>query len=435
MRRIDWSTLDADGRRQALARPQQRTETAVSDGVRAIFDDVRNRGGAAVADWSLKLDGAPPRRLAITPELERQARADLPPSATRALRVAAENVRIFHQATRPDDMAFIETTPGVRSRLAWRPIRSAGLYVPGGTAPLFSSLLMLAIPAEVAGVTRRVAVTPPSRDGRPHPAMIVAAAEAGLDALWLIGGAQAIAALTFGAVLDDGEIEPVDKLFGPGNAWVAEAKKQAAALPGGPSTDMPAGPSELLIIADRDADPELVAADLLSQAEHDPDAQVLLVSESRGLIDGVLEAVKEQLNALPRADIARASLAEGRAIRVRSVAEACEVANLYAPEHLSLQTVEAEKLVDSITAAGAVFVGQYAAETLGDYAAGPSHVLPTDGGARTLGGITTASFMTSMSIQSVTAEGAAALAPVAARLARMEGLEAHARAADLRARS
>lgn len=433
MRRIDWSTLDADGRREALARPQQRTETAVSDGVRAIFDDVRNRGGAAVADWSRKLDGAPPRRLAITPELERQARADLPPSATRALRVAAENVRIFHQASRPDDMAFIETTPGVRSRLAWRPIRSAGLYVPGGTAPLFSSLLMLAIPAEVAGVTRRVAVTPPSRDGQPHPAMIVAAAEAGLDALWLIGGAQAIAALTFGAVLEDGEIEPVDKLFGPGNAWVAEAKKQAAALPGGPSTDMPAGPSELLVIADRDADPELVAADLLSQAEHDPDAQVLLVSESRGLIDGVLEAVKEQLNTLPRADIARASLAEGRAIRVRSVAEACEVANLYAPEHLSLQTVEAERLVDSITAAGAVFVGPFAAETLGDYAAGPSHVLPTDGGARTLGGITTASFMTSMSIQSVTAEGAAALAPVAARLARMEGLEAHARAADLRA--
>lgn len=435
MRRIDWSTLDADGRREALARPQQRTDAAVSDGVRAILEDVRARGGAAVSEWSLKLDGAAPRRLAITPELERQARADLPPSATRALRVAAENVRIFHQATRPGDTPFVETTPGVRSRLAWRPIRSAGLYVPGGTAPLFSSLLMLAIPAEVAGVARRIAVTPPSKDGEPHPAMIVAAAEAGLDALWLIGGAQAIAALTFGAVLDDGEIEPVDKLFGPGNAWVAEAKKQASALAGGPSTDMPAGPSELLVIADRDADPELVAADLLSQAEHDVDAQVLLVSESRGLIDATLEAVEEQLGTLPRADIARASLAEGRAIRVRSVAEACDVANLYAPEHLSLQTLEAEKLVGSITAAGAVFVGQYAAETLGDYAAGPSHVLPTDGGARTLGGITTASFMTSMSIQTVTAEGAAALAPVAARLARMEGLEAHARAADLRASS
>lgn len=435
MQRIDWSTLDADGRREALARPRQRTDAAVSDAVRAIFEDVRTRGGDAVTEWSLKLDGAAPRRLAITPELERQARADLPPSATRALRVAAENVRIFHQATRPEDTAFVETTPGVRSRLAWRPIRSAGLYVPGGTAPLFSSLLMLAIPAEVAGVARRIAVTPPAKDGEPHPAMIVAAAEAGLDALWLLGGAQAIAALTFGAVLDDGEIEPVDKLFGPGNAWVAEAKKQASALAGGPSTDMPAGPSELLIIADRDADPEMVAADLLSQAEHDADAQVLLVSESRGLIDATLEAVEQQLDTLPRADIARASLAEGRAIRVRSVAEACEVANLYAPEHLSLQTVEAEKLVASITAAGAVFVGQYAAETLGDYAAGPSHVLPTDGGARTLGGITTASFMTSLSIQTVTAEGAAALAPVAARLARMEGLEAHARAADLRAGS
>lgn len=429
---IDWNTLDAAGRREALARPARRGDAVVSDGVRAIFDDVRARGGAAVTDWSLRLDGAAPRRLAITPEVEAAARAALPPSATRALKIAAENVRVFHEATRPEDTAFVETTPGVRSRLAWRPIRAAGLYVPGGTAPLFSSLLMLAIPAAVAGVGRRVAVTPPSKDGEPHPAMIVAAAEAGLDALWQIGGAQAIAALTFGATLDDGEIEPVDKLFGPGNAWVAEAKKQAAALPGGPAADMPAGPSELLVIADRDADPEIVAADLLSQAEHDADAQVLLVSESRGLIDAVTAEIEDQLETLPRAEIARASLAEGRVIRVRDVAQACEVANLYAPEHLALQTEEAEALVERITAAGAVFVGRHAAETLGDYAAGPSHVLPTDGGARTLGGITTASFMTSMSIQLVSEKGAAELAPVAARLARMEGLEAHARAAELR---
>jgi histidinol dehydrogenase len=276
-------------------------------------------------------------------------------------------------------------------------------------------------------------VTPPSKADEPHPAMIVAAAEAGLDALWLVGGAQAIAALTFGATLDDGEIEPVDKLFGPGNAWVAEAKRQAAALPGGPAADMPAGPSELLVIADRDADPEVVAADLLSQAEHDVDAQVLLVSPSRGLIEATLTEIERQLETLPRAEIARASLAEGRTIRVRDIREACDVANLYAPEHLALQTEDAETLVERITAAGAVFVGRHAAETLGDYAAGPSHVLPTDGGARTLGGITTASFMTSMSIQAVTARGAAELAPVAARLARMEGLEAHARAADLRA--
>ena len=432
MRLIDWTALDAAGRREALARPARRTGISVTDVVREILDDVRARGGAAVADWSLKLDGFAPRRIAITPEAVAAARDALPPTATRALRIAADNVRVFHQATRPEDSPWVETTPGVRSRLVWRPIRAAGLYVPGGTAPLFSSLLMQAIPAAVAGVGQRVAVTPPAKDGGVHPAMIYAAGEAGLDALWLIGGAQAIAALTFGAALDEGEIAPVDKLFGPGNAWVAEAKKQAAALPGGPAVDMPAGPSELLVIADRDADPEIAAADLLSQAEHDADAQVILVSESRANIEAILAEVERQLETLPRAAVARASLAEGRAIRVRSIAEACEVANLYGPEHLALQTVDAVSLVDGLTAAGAIFVGAFAAETLGDYAAGPSHVLPTDGGARTLGGITTASFMTSMSIQSVTEAGARALAPVAASLARMEGLEAHARAADLR---
>ena len=435
MRQIDWTTLSAEEQREALARPAQRTEARVSDVVREIFDDVRTRGGAAVTDWSLKLDGAAPRRIVLTPDVVSEARAALPPADTRALRIAAENVRIFHQATRPDDTNWVETIPGVRSRLVWRPIASAGLYVPGGSAPLFSSLLMQAIPAGVAGVARRVAVTPPAKDGGVHPAMIVAADEAGLDALWLIGGAQAIAALTFGADLEDGRIEPVDKLFGPGNAWVAEAKKQANALPNGPAVDMPAGPSELMVIADSSADPEIAAADLLSQAEHDADAQVLLVSNSRGAIAAILAEVERQLQTLPRADIARRSLAEGRAIRVTDLAEACTVANLYGPEHLALQTLDAEALMDRINAAGAIFVGTYAAETLGDYAAGPSHVLPTAGGARTLGGITTASFMTSMSVQSVSQAGAAALAPVAARLARLEGLEAHARAADLRCSS
>jgi histidinol dehydrogenase len=432
MRRLDWTSLDAAGRRDALARPARRSQADVVEGVRAILDDVRARGGAAVTDWAVKLDGHAPRRIAVTPETIAAARDALPPADTRALRVAADNVRVFHQATRPDDTAWVETTAGVRSRLVWRPVGAAGIYVPGGTAPLFSSLLMQAIPAGVAGVERRVVVTPPARDGSVHPAMILAAAEAGLDAIWLIGGAQAIAALTFGAVLDDGEIAPVDKLFGPGNAWVAEAKKQAAALAGGPAVDMPAGPSELLVIADRDADPEVAAADLLSQAEHDADAQVILVSPSRTALSEILAAVERQLTTLPRAEVARASLAEGRAILVADLDQACAVSNLYGPEHLSLNVEDADDLVDLITAAGAVFVGRFAAETLGDYAAGPSHVLPTDGGARTLGGLTTASFMTSMSVQTVTPAGAAALGPVAARLARLEGLEAHARAADLR---
>ena len=432
MRRIDWSSLDAAGRKDALARPKRRSETSVGDFVREIFDDVQARGGAAVTDWAIKLDGAPPRRIAITDAVVAEARDALPPGDTRALRVAAENVRVFHQATVPEDSKLIETTPGVTSRIVWRPIGAAGLYVPGGTAPLFSSLLMLAIPAGVAGVTTRVAVTPPSKDGSAHPAMILAAAEAGLDAIWLIGGAQAIAAMTYGAVLDDGEIPACDKLFGPGNAFVAEAKRYASSLPGGPSADMPAGPSELLVIADRDCDPELVAADLLSQAEHDADAQVMLVADRAATIDAILEAIEDQVSTLPREAIARASLAEARAIKVADLADAVAVSNLYGPEHLALHVEDAEKLVPSIRAAGAVFVGRWAAETLGDYAAGPSHVLPTDGGARTLGGITTSSFMTSMSVQTVTEAGAERLGPIAARLARLEGLEAHARAADLR---
>ena len=436
-KRIDWSALDPDQQRAALARPQRRTANDVSDGVRAILDDVRERGGEAVIDWSVKLDGAPPRRIPITAEIVADARAALSPADARALRMAAENIRIFHQMTRPADSPWIETTPGVRSRIAWRPIATAGLYVPGGTAPLFSSLMMLAIPAAVAGVGQSVAVTPPARDDRygklgVHPAMIVAAAEAGLDALWLIGGAQAIAALTFGVQLPDGEIPACDKLFGPGNAWVAEAKKQASALPGGPAVDMPAGPSELMVIVDRDSAPEIAAADLLSQAEHDADAQVILVSTSRATLDYVLTEVEAQVSGLPREAIARASLAEARAILVRDLHTACQVANLYGPEHLAIQVEYADELVDEIQAAGAIFVGRWAAETLGDYAAGPSHVLPTDGGARTLGGVTTASFMTSMSVQTVTEAGAAQLAPIAARLARLEGLEAHARAADLR---
>ena len=432
MKRIDWSSLDAAGRREALARPKRRSDTAVTDVVRAIFGDVAARGGAAVTEWAIRLDGFAPRRIAITEAVVAEARDALPPADTRALRVAAENVRVFHQATVPEDTVAVETTPGVVSKIVWRPIGSAGLYVPGGSAPLFSSLLMLAIPAGVAGVETRVAVTPPSKDGSVHPAMILAAADAGLEALWLIGGAQAIAAMTYGVTLDDGEIPACDKLFGPGNAYVAEAKRYASSLAGGPSADMPAGPSELLVIADRFCDPEIAAADLLSQAEHDRDAQVVLVADRDATIELVLAHVDRQLQSLPRVEIVRDSLTEGRAIKVADLDEAVQVSNLYGPEHLALHVEEAEALVPRIRAAGAVFVGRWAAETLGDYAAGPSHVLPTDGGARTLGGITTASFMTSMSVQTVTEAGAEKLGPIAARLARLEGLEAHARAADLR---
>ncbi len=429
MKTIDWSELTAAERDAALARPAQRRDEAVVGVVKRIFDDVEARGDAAVVEWATRLDKSPPRRVDLTDDFVAAARAAVEPADLEALELARANVQAFHEATRPAESGWTETTPGVKSRRVWRPIPTAGLYVPGGTAPLFSTLLMLAIPAAVADVPMVAAVTPPSKDGSVHPMVIAAAAACGLEEIHLVGGAQAIAALTFGAC----GLPKADKLFGPGNAYVAEAKRYAAELPGGPGVDMPAGPSELLVIADGSADPALVAADLLSQAEHDADAQVILVSPSQALIMAALGEVQAQVGALPRAEIARRALQGARAVKVRSLEEAVEAANLYAPEHLSLQVADAEALVSGIVSAGTVFVGAYAAETFGDYVSGPSHVLPTDGAARTWSGVTVQSFMTSFAVQQVTAEGAARLAGPAARLARLEGLEAHARAADRRA--
>lgn len=427
MRRLDWSALSAAERRAALARPARRRDATVTDTVRKILEEVEREGEAAVARWAERLDGSAPRKVELDAATVRQARAALDARDLEALELAVDNVRLFHAATRPEE-SEVEPRPGLVCRRVWRPIRSAGLYVPGGTAPLFSTLIMLALPADAAGVSERTAVTPPAKDGGVHPMMLAAGAACGLEAITLVGGAQAVAALAFGA-----GVPRADKIFGPGNAYVAEAKRQAAELPGGPAIDLPAGPSELMVIADALADPATVAADLLSQAEHDPDAQVLLVSPSQTLIDAVLAEVGRQLAVLPREKIARAALSEARAILVRSLAEAAEVANAYAPEHLSLQVEMSSDVLPLIEAAGTVFVGRWAAETFGDYVSGPSHVLPTDGAARTWSGVSTASFMTSFVVQETAREAARRLAPAAARLARLEGLEAHARAADVRA--
>jgi histidinol dehydrogenase len=425
MRPFDWAAADPGERRRAIERPAVRRDEAVRQTVRRIFEEIDREGEAAVARWSQRLDGAAPVRVDVGAA---RANLDIDPEDLAALETAAANIRRFHAATAPCDDQPIGDGSGFTCRRVWRPIRSAGLYAPGGTAPLFSTLLMLAIPAAVAGVPSRVAVTPPGPAGV-HPLMLAAAALGGLDELWLVGGAQAIAALAFGAGLPK-----VDKLFGPGNAYVAEAKRQAADLPGGPSIDLPAGPSELMVIADGEADARTIAADLLSQAEHDADAHVLLVCTSTALIEEVAREVERQVATLPREATARAALQGASAILVRSAAEAVEVANLYAPEHLSLQTAEPERLVPSISCAGAVFVGGWAAEAFGDYVAGSNHVLPTSGAARTWAGLDVSAFMTSFVVQEVTRAGAASLAGPAARLARLEGLEAHARAAEMRGR-
>jgi histidinol dehydrogenase len=428
MKRLSWSELSRTVRAEALTRPARRRDAEVADVVRRIFEQVESDGADAVTRWALELDQRAPELLRLTRRFVDKARAKLAREDLAALEIAVDNVRRFHETTKPAG-AEIEIAPGVRCRRVWRPIRSCGLYAPGGSAPLFSTLIMLAEPARVAGVPEPIAVTPPGRTGAPHPMMIAAADACRLDGLWLLGGAQAIAALTFGAITPRAQ-----KIFGPGNAYVAEAKRYAAGLPDGPQIDVPAGPSELMVIADENAHAAVVAADLLSQAEHDADAQVLLVSPSAKLIELVEREVLSQTESLPRAEIARAALAHARFILVRDVGEAAAIANAYAPEHLSLQVDAADRLVERIDSAGAVFVGSCSAETFGDYVCGPSHVLPTDGAARAWSGVSTASFMKSFVVQEMDEAGARKLAGAAARLARLEGLEAHARAADVRAR-
>jgi histidinol dehydrogenase len=318
--------------------------------------------------------------------------------------------------------------PGLSVRKVWRPIDRVGLYIPGGRTPLFSTLLMLALPARAAGVREIVTVTPPRPQGGLDPVVALAAEICGVEAVWTAGGAQAIAALAFGA----GEIGPVDKICGPGNAWVAEAKALVASLPGGPAIDMPAGPSELMVVADSSASAATVAADLLSQAEHDSSAQVLLATPDADLARDVRAEVEARLATLPRAEIARASLAEARIVLCADVVEAVEIANLYAPEHLSLAVEDPEPLIGLVRNAGAVFAGRGAAETFGDYLAGSSHVLPTDGAARAWSGVSVHTFLKAIGVQCVTPEAARRIAGPAAALARLEGLEAHARAADAR---
>lgn len=426
MKTLEWSRLDDAGRREALARPALRSDPDLRVAVRTIVEDVRSRAWAGLAAQALRLDGEAPRLVRVAP-VAAEARRTLAPEQVEAIELAAANIRTFHEGSLPAGHR-VETMPGLTVRKIWRPIDRVGLYIPGGKTPLFSTLLMLALPARAAGVREIVTVTPPRPEGGLDPVIALAAEICGIEAVWTAGGAQAIAALAFGA----GDIAPVDKICGPGNAWVAEAKSFVASLPGGPAIDMPAGPSELMVVADKGANPATVAADLLSQAEHDSSAQVLLVTLDDGLAEAVRAEVAAQILTLPRSDIARASLAEARIIVCADLAEAVDIANLYAPEHLSLAVADPEPLIALVRNAGAVFAGYGAAETFGDYLAGSSHVLPTDGAARAWSGVSVHTFLKAIGVQSVTPAAARRIARPAAALARLEGLEAHARAADAR---
>ncbi len=426
MRIFVWNELSEAERLQVLARPEQRSELRVVETVRAIVDDVRVRGWAAIAEHSERLDGEAPRLIAVAP-IAAEARRTLSADAVEAIEFAYRNILAFHADSFPSEHV-VETVPGLSVRKMWRPLDRVGLYIPGGKTPLFSSLLMLAVPALAAGVDNIVVATPPRPEGGLDPVIALAADLCGIGAVWTVGGAQAIAALGLGA----GDIPRVAKICGPGNAYVAEAKAYLASLPGGLAIDMPAGPSELLVVADESADAKLVAADLLSQAEHDPSAQVLLVTTSSNLAQKVENGIDGLAARLPRSAIAAASLANARIIVADSLEQALEIANVYAPEHLSLAVEAPEALVPLVRNAGAVFAGHCASETFGDYLAGSSHVLPTDGAARAWSGVSVYTFLKAISVQQVTPETARRLAAPAAALARLEGLEAHALSAEAR---
>ena len=420
MRTVTWAALDETARAALLARGTAASRPQVTEDVAGILRGVREGGDAALQEYAERFDPAPPRSLVVPAEEIDRAAAALPQALREAIGEAARTIRTFHEAGMTPDYE-VPTAPGVTCARVVRPIRRVGLYVPAGTAPLPSTALMLGVPAQLAGCPEVVLCTPPGADGRPDPTVLAAAAECGISTVYVTGGAQAVAAMAYGTE----SVPRCDKIFGPGNAWVTEAKRQVSTAEGGPGIDLPAGPSEVVVIADAGADPEFVAADLLSQAEHGPDSQVLLLTDDARLAESVVGQVAEQVAALPRAEIARQALAASAVVLTSDLAEAFAISNDYAPEHLILALREPDGWVDRVERAGSVFLGDWSPETLGDYCSGTNHVLPTAGAARWTGGVNVASFQVAMTVQRVTPQGLAALGPTAVELSGAEGLIGH----------
>lgn len=413
---------------------QQRAEQAaapeVEARVQAIFAEVRQHGDQALRRYAAELDGVPDlTELRVSAAEIAAGAAQVPAELQAAIRQARANIEAFHRSQRHEEPA-VETMPGVR---CWRrslPVPRVGLYIPGGTAPLFSTLLMLGVPARLAGCPDIVLCTPPGRGtGQVHPAILFGAQELGLTTIIKAGGAQAVAALTYGTA----SVPAVDKIFGPGNRYVTAAKQLAAQR--GVAIDMPAGPSEVLVIADATANPAFVAADLLSQAEHGPDSQVILLTDASDLLPQILAEVEHQVARLPRQDVARRALAESRAILLPDAATMLAFSNQYAPEHLILAVADPEALAAGVTNAGSVFLGHLTPEAVGDYASGTNHTLPTSGFARAYSGVSLDSFVKKVTFQRLSETGVRSLAATVETMAEAEGLRAHAQAVALRRES
>ena len=372
---IDWNSCTAEQQRQLLMRPAISASESITRTVNDILDNVKARGDDALREYSAKFDKTTVTALKVSAEEIAAASERLSDELKQAMAVAVKNIETFHTAQKlpPVD---VETQPGVRCQQVTRPVASVGLYIPGGSAPLFSTVLMLATPARIAGCKKVVLCSPPPIADE----ILYAAQLCGVQDVFNVGGAQAIAALAFGTE----SVPKVDKIFGPGNAFVTEAKRQVSQRLDGAAIDMPAGPSEVLVIADSGATPDFVASDLLSQAEHGPDSQVILLTPAADMARRVAEAVERQLAELPRAETARQALSASRLIVTKDLAQCVEISNQYGPEHLIIQTRNARELVDGITSAGSVFLGDWSPESAGDYASGTNHVLPTYGYTATL---------------------------------------------------
>ena len=427
MKHLVWKTLTAAERVQTLQRPVRQGDAERQHAVANILARVRRQGDVALRELTRELDACEVQALQVSAAEFAVAEAQLTPELKSAIEEARQRIEIFHRATMSASVS-VETAPGVLCERLLRPISPVGLYVPAGSAPLPSTALMLGVPAQLAGCHEVVLCTPPKPDGRVDAAVLVAAQACGIQRVFRLGGAQAIAAMAFGTE----SVPACNKLFGPGNSWVTEAKLQVSTEPGGPAIDVPAGPSELLVIADKTADPGFVAADLLSQAEHGADSQVLLLTDAVELVDAVECELQRQLAALPRRAIAGQALAGSCLIQVDDLGQAVEISNIYAPEHLILNVAQPRPLLARIDTAGSVFLGPWAPESVGDYCSGTNHVLPTDGYARAWSGLSVASFQKQIAVQELSAKGLQGIAGCAMTLARAEGLEAHARAVSRR---
>ena len=419
--------LNKNNWQSLLERPTKSVED-IENTVNEIFKDVAVNGDSAITRYTTIFDGVTLENTVVSQEEINSATAVVSSELKTAIELAKNNIEVFHAAQKTERVS-VETTPGVFCWQEKRAIDKIGLYIPGGTAPLFSTVLMLAIPAKIAGCKEIVLCSPPDKNGEINPAILYAAQLCGVTKIYKIGGIQAIAAMTFGT----DTVSKVSKIFGPGNQYVTVAKQLATKY--GIAIDMPAGPSELLVVADTSSNPAFVASDLLSQAEHGADSQVILVADTKQVIESVLVEVEKQTNELPRKEVVMKALESSRAILIEDANDALSFINDYAPEHLIISTNNDSFFVDGITNAGSVFIGEYTPESAGDYASGTNHTLPTNGYAKAYSGVNLDSFTKSITFQKISQKGIQNIGNAIELMAEAEGLQAHKNAVTLRLNS